>query len=177
MGGLIENVLDFARGRLGGGIPVHRTLVDNLDSVLQLTLDEIATSHPQARIVQSLAIPAGVYCDPLRVGQLLSNLVGNAVTHGLISSPITVLAFTEETEIVISVTNQGPPIPPSMMPLLFQPFTRSEGGARGEGLGLGLYIASEIAAAHHGRLTVTSSAESGTCFVARFPAQFRWASA
>jgi signal transduction histidine kinase len=60
------------------------------------------------------------------------------------------------------------------MPLLFEPFTRSEAGYRGEGLGLGLYIAAQIANAHHGSLSVTSTLESGTCFVARFPAQFKW---
>jgi signal transduction histidine kinase len=60
------------------------------------------------------------------------------------------------------------------MPLLFQPFTRSEAGQRGEGLGLGLYIASQITAAHNGALIVTSTLESGTCFVARFPARFKW---
>ncbi|MBJ7263533.1 MAG: GAF domain-containing sensor histidine kinase [Burkholderiaceae bacterium] len=171
MGVLIENVLDFARGRLGGGIPVQRTQVDDLNRTLQMTVDEICMAQPDATIVQSLAVPAGIYCDPLRLSQLLSNLVGNAITHGLSTAPVAVLAFAEGSEIVISVTNQGVPIPASSMPLLFQPFTRSEGGARGEGLGLGLYIASQIAAAHDGCLSVTSTAVSGTCFVARFPAQ------
>uniref|UniRef100_UPI0013E0936B sensor histidine kinase n=1 Tax=Pseudomonas viridiflava TaxID=33069 RepID=UPI0013E0936B len=120
-------------------------------------------------------LPAGVYCDPLRLSQMLSNLVGNAVTHGSITEPITINAYPEGPEIVLSVTNQGTPIPPELMPLLFKPFTRSEVGARGEGLGLGLYIASEIASGHNGSLSVVSSAENGTCFVARFPAQVRWA--
>lgn len=61
-----------------------------------------------------------------------------------------------------------------MIPLLFEPFSRSEAGQRCEGLGLGLYIASQIATAHNGSLSVTSDSESGTCFVARFPAQFKW---
>jgi signal transduction histidine kinase len=60
------------------------------------------------------------------------------------------------------------------MPLLFEPFSRSEAGHRKEGLGLGLYIAAQIATAHNGTLSVTSDAESGTHFVARFPAQFKW---
>jgi signal transduction histidine kinase len=62
------------------------------------------------------------------------------------------------------------------MPLLFEPFTRSEAGQRGEGLGLGLYIASQIATAHNGSLSVASTLEAGTCFVARFPADFKWIS-
>lgn len=175
MGHLIENVLDFARGRLGDGIPVHRIVVDDLDRTLQLTLDEVAASNPDAVLVRHITLPAGIYCDPLRLSQLLSNLVGNAVIHGSLATPITVNAFAEGSEIVLCVTNQGLPIPADLMPLLFKPFTRSEGGARGEGLGLGLYIASEIAAGHNGSLSVVSTVEEGTCFVARFPAQVRWA--
>jgi signal transduction histidine kinase len=60
------------------------------------------------------------------------------------------------------------------MPLLFEPFTRSEAGQRGEGLGLGLYIASQIATAHKGTLSVSSTPQAGTCFIARFPAVFKW---
>ncbi|BBP71242.1 sensor histidine kinase [Pseudomonas sp. Seg1] len=174
MGVLIENILDFARGRLGGGIPVQRKLVDDLQRTLLLTLEEIKVSHPQAIISHALDVPAGVYCDALRISQLLSNLLGNAVTHGSTDAPIVLKAYAENDEIVISLTNQGTPIPAQLMPLLFEPFSRSEAGQRCEGLGLGLYIASQIAAAHNGTLSVTSDVESGTRFVARFPAQFKW---
>ncbi|MBP4000855.1 GAF domain-containing sensor histidine kinase [Pseudomonas koreensis] len=175
MGNLIENVLDFARGRMGSGIPIKRQLVDDLGNTLRLTLNEVQISHPRATFIELVDIPAGVYCDPLRISQLLSNLLGNAVTHGSLASPITVKADTEVDEIVISVTNQGPPIPPHLSPLLFEPFTRSEAGQRGEGLGLGLYIASQITTAHGGNLSVVSTLESGTCFVARFPARLKCA--
>lgn len=176
MGVLIENVLDFARGRLGGGIPVRRQLTDDLGPTLQLTLDEVQASHPHAVIRHSLDVTAGIYCDALRITQLLSNLLGNAVTHGAPNTPIEVRVFHEEDEVVISVVNQGTPIPAQLMPLLFEPFTRSEAGQRGEGLGLGLYIASQIATAHNGTLTVTSSAQEGTLFTARFPAKMKWVS-
>jgi signal transduction histidine kinase len=174
MGVLIENVLDFARGRMGGGIPVKRQLVDDLGRTVKLTLEEIQASHPRAQIVHSLDIPGGVYCDALRISQLLSNLLGNAVTHGSIATPIRVRVYAEADELVISVTNQGPPIPQALMPLLFEPFTRTEAGQRGEGLGLGLYIAAQITTAHNGNLSVTSTVESGTCFTARFAARFKW---
>lgn len=174
MGVLIENILDFARGRLGGGIPVQRKLVDDLQRTLRMTLEEVQVSHPQATFIHTLDVPTGVYCDALRISQMLSNLLGNAVTHGSISEPIVLNAWTENDEIVISLTNQGTPIAPQLMPLLFEPFSRSEAGQRCEGLGLGLYIASQIATAHNGSLSVTSDRESGTCFVARFPAQFKW---
>lgn len=174
MGVLIENILDFARGRLGGGIPVQRKLVDDLQRTLRMTLEEVQVSHPQVTFIHRLDVPTGVYCDALRISQMLSNLLGNAVTHGSISEPIVLNAWTENDEIVISLTNQGTPIAPQLMPLLFEPFSRSEAGQRCEGLGLGLYIASQIATAHNGSLSVTSDSESGTCFVARFPAQFKW---
>jgi len=174
MGVLIENILDFARGRLGSGIPVQRKLVDDLQQTLRQTLEEIQVAYPQAKFIDSLEVPAGVYCDPLRSSQLLSNLLGNAVTHGSIAEPIVLKAFAEGDEIVISLTNQGTPIPPALMPLLFEPFSRSEAGQRHEGLGLGLYIAGQIANAHNGTLSVTSDRETGTCFVARFPARFKW---
>ncbi|MBK3468044.1 GAF domain-containing sensor histidine kinase [Pseudomonas shahriarae] len=174
MGVLIENILDFARGRLGGGIPVQRKLVDDLQRTLRMTLEEVQVSHPQATFIHRLDVPTGVYCDALRISQLLSNLLGNAVTHGSISEPIVLNAWAENDEFVISLTNQGTPIAPHLIPLLFEPFSRSEAGQRCEGLGLGLYIASQIATAHNGSLSVTSDSESGTCFVARFPAQFKW---
>ena len=174
MGVLIESILDFARGRLGGGIPVQRKLVDDLQRTLRMTLEEVQVSHPQATFIHRLDVPTGVYCDALRISQLLSNLLGNAVTHGSISEPIVLNAWAENDEFVISLTNQGTPIAPHLIPLLFEPFSRSEAGQRCEGLGLGLYIASQIATAHNGSLSVTSDSESGTCFVARFPAQFKW---
>lgn len=174
MGVLIENILDFARGRLGGGIPVQRKLVDDLQHTLQLTLAEVQASYPQATFIHELAVPSGVYCDALRISQLLSNLLGNAVTHGSNSAPIVLKAYARDDEIVISLTNQGTPISAQLMPLLFEPFSRAEAGQRCEGLGLGLYIASQIAAAHNGTLQVTSDSASGTCFTARFPARFKW---
>ena len=174
MGVLIENILDFARGRLGGGIPLQRKLVDDLQDTLLSTLEEIKVTHPKATFIHSLDVPAGIYCDALRISQLLSNLLGNAATHGSTHAPIILKAYAENDEIVISLTNQGTPIPAQLMPLLFEPFSRSEAGQRCEGLGLGLYIASQITTAHNGTLSVTSDVESGTRFVARFPAQFKW---
>lgn len=171
MGALIEDVLDFARGRLGGGIPVRRTRVDDLQGVFSSVIAEIQASEPEVHIEQDFTIPDDIYCDPTRIGQLLSNLVGNAVTHGTRESPVRVVAKTENDDVVLSVSNHGACIPAALMPLLFQPFKRSDGGQRGEGLGLGLYIASQILEGHGGTLSVSSSPDQGTCFVARFPAR------
>ena len=142
MNNLIEDVLDFSRGKLGGGIPVKRTLVDNLGDVFIAVINEIMTSHPHVKIRQEVIISPGIFCDAGRMGQLLSNLLGNAVAHGARDLPIEVIASMQENHVVLSVMNHGPEIPDVLLPLLFQPFKRSAGGGRGEGLGLGLYIAS-----------------------------------
>lgn len=173
MNHLIEDVLDFSRAKLGGGIPVKRTLVDNLGDVFTAVINEIMTSHPNVTIRQEVVISPGVFCDAGRMGQLLSNLLGNAVAHGARDRPIDVSASMQENHIVLSVMNHGPEIPDVLLPLLFQPFKRAAGG-RGEGLGLGLYIASQIVAGHNGTLSVTSTPEDGTRFIARFPGTLEW---
>ncbi|OUM33813.1 histidine kinase [Pseudomonas putida] len=177
MNNLIEDVLDFSRGKLGGGIPVKRTLVDNLGDIFIAVINEIMTSHPNVTILQEVILSPGIFCDAGRMGQLLSNLLGNAVAHGTCDHPIEVIASVEDNHIVLSVMNHGPEIPDVLLPLLFQPFKRSAGGGRGEGLGLGLYIASQIVTGHNGTLTVTSSPEAGTRFVARFPGTLEWTKA
>ncbi|MDP9522899.1 GAF domain-containing sensor histidine kinase [Pseudomonas putida] len=174
MNHLIEDVLDFSRGKLGGGIPVKRTLVDNLGDVFTAVINEIMTSHPSVTIRQEVVISPGVFCDAGRMGQLLSNLLGNAVAHGARDLPIEVIACMQENHIVLSVMNHGPEIPDVLLPLLFQPFKRAAAGGRGEGLGLGLYIASQIVAGHNGTLSVTSTPEDGTRFIARFPGTLEW---
>lgn len=173
MNHLIEDVLDFSRAKLGGGIPVKRTLVDNLGDVFTAVINEIMMSHPNVTIRQEVVISPGVFCDAGRMGQLLSNLLGNAVAHGARDCPIDVSASMQENHIVLSVMNHGPEIPDVLLPLLFQPFKRAAGG-RGEGLGLGLYIASQIVAGHNGTLSVTSTPEDGTRFIARFPGTLEW---
>lgn len=171
MANLIEDVLDFARAKLGGGIPVQRAMVADLQAQLAAVISEIRSVHPQAQIVESLDIHAAIYCDPKRLAQLLSNLVGNAVVHGAKDEPVQVRISGTAERLRVSVRNQGPAIAPEMFRFLFQPFRRSEVGQREEGLGLGLYISNEICAAHGGTLEVTSELGYGTEFVATIPAR------
>jgi signal transduction histidine kinase len=171
MGEMIENVLDFARGRLGGGIPISPLVTLDLQPALQNVINEIRATHPAALIEQILSIDQPVFCDVSRICQLFSNLLSNAVTHGSPSHPIMVRATLESTNVIISVSNQGQPISSALMPRLFQPFTRHGNGYRTEGLGLGLYIAWQIAHAHGGSLVAQSSAEAGTCLTATLPAR------
>lgn len=168
MARLIENVLDFARGRLGGGIGITRTLDQSLRPVLQQVVDELRISHPERMITLELGLDEPVACDPARIGQLLSNLLGNALAHGAAAEPVRVRASARNGTFALAVANAGAPIPADAMPNLFKPFFRAGDQSSREGLGLGLYIVSEIARAHGGTIEVTSSSEA-TCFTLHMP--------
>ena len=168
MASLIDNVLDFARGRLGGGITL--TLSSQpLEPTLQQVVDELQSTHPESIIKTEFALTKPVIADPVRIGQLFSNLLGNALTYGATGEPVTVIAKTEE-QFELAVCNTGSPIAPAAMERLFYPFSRGEVRPSQQGLGLGLYIASEIAKAHGGTIDVTSTSEL-TCFILRMPLQ------
>ncbi|KFG70990.1 GAF domain-containing sensor histidine kinase [Microvirga sp. BSC39] len=156
MAELIDNVLDFAHGRLGGGLTLERDAHVPLGEVLEQVVDELRTAWPERRIETQLAVTKTVSCDRARVAQLLSNLVANALTHGASEEPILVRAATLDGSFELSVANKGEPIPPSTLERLFQPFFRVAARPSQQGLGLGLYIACEIAKAHGGSLDVTS---------------------
>lgn len=168
MGALISDLMDFARGRLGDGIILEWNVEYSLQSILEQIVQEVETAHMDGRIETEFKIIHAVTCDSGRVSQLFSNLLSNAVMHGDPHEPIIVRAITDETSFQLSVSNRGKPIPPDAQDKLFQPFFRAGERRRQKGLGLGLYIASEIARAHHGRLSVTSC-DRETCFTFRLP--------
>jgi signal transduction histidine kinase len=168
MAELIDNVLDFAHGRLGGGLTLERDAHVPLAEVLEQVVDELRTAWPERLIETRLEVTRTVSCDAARVAQLLSNLVANALTHGATSEPILVRASTQDGSFELSVANQGEPIPPPTLKRLFQPFFRVAARPSQQGLGLGLYIASEIARAHGGSLDVTSDQQE-TRFTFRMP--------
>jgi signal transduction histidine kinase len=153
---LIGNILDFARGRLGGGLILQRTSGAPIEEVLNQVATESRSSNLDRDIETTFEIEEPVNCDPQRIGQLFSNLLGNAVTHGAPDKPVVVHATTKNRIFELSVANAGDPIPAAIMAQLFQPFYRGTGKRPLQGLGLGLFIAAEIARAHAGTLDVTS---------------------
>src|ERR1700687_3774713 len=159
MSGLIDDILDFARGRLGGGITLSRDAERPLEPVLQQVVDELRAAMPDHVIESDFQIADPVNCDRSRIGQLVSNLLGNALTHGASDKPVRVFASTDHGVFELWVANAGDPIPEAAMDQLFQPFFRGQVRTSEQGLGLGLHIASEIAKAHEGTLTVKSSAD------------------
>lgn len=168
MASLIDNVLDFARGRLGGGLTLVLSL-QPLEPTLQQVVGELQSAHPESIIKTDFALTKSVHADPVRIGQLFSNLLGNALTYGVAGEPVTVVAKTQD-HFELAVCNVGNPITPATMERLFSPFSRGEVRPSNQGLGLGLYIASEIAKAHGGTIDVTSTPEL-TCFTLRMPLQ------
>jgi signal transduction histidine kinase len=168
MAGLIDDVMDFAKGRLGGGLAVTRAGDGHLGAMIEQVVTEMRTARPEHEIQCTIELTQPVTCDSPRIGQLLSNLIGNALTHGDGAGPVRVAAWSGDGRFELSVTNTGEPIPANTRARLFQPFARMTAGTT-TGLGLGLYIASEIARAHDGTLSVSSTKEA-TRFTLSMPA-------
>ncbi|WP_330206629.1 GAF domain-containing sensor histidine kinase [Pseudomonas sp. AM14(2022)] len=165
---LVDDVLDFARGRLGKGIPVDIQPCADLTEAVQQVVTEIRNVHPQRTIRASIGDLQGLPCDRARIAQLLSNLLANAVAHGDPEGDIEVIAQVEHGALMLGVKNQGH-IPEAVLPHLFQPYSRPSASTPQAGLGLGLYIASQIAQSHGGHLHVASTAQSGTLFTFSLP--------
>jgi signal transduction histidine kinase len=168
---MIEALLDLTRARLGRGFDFARSreLVD-LGALLDKAVDELRAAHPK-REIACHPTACTVIGDPARLAQLFSNLVGNAIVHGKPSAPITVRVEQCNGEAVIAVHNDGA-IPEAIRPTLFEPFVERDETARAKrsgGLGLGLYIAQQIALAHGGDITVESTETNGTKLTVRLP--------
>jgi len=165
---IIEELFDLSRARLGGGIPIERQPLD-LEAVTRKTVAEFEAINPSRQIDVIVSGDMRGSWDVGRLGQVLSNLIGNALRHGSVTVPITVTLIGSEPEVIASVHNGGH-IAPDLMPRLFEPFQSGVGRrTRAEGLGLGLYIVQQIVQAHGGDVQVKSSPEDGTTFEIRLP--------
>jgi signal transduction histidine kinase len=167
MAGLIDNVMDLARTRLGAGMQLKLREAE-LEPIINQVVSEFANVYPDWKILSQVNVPGMVKVDAGRLEQLLSNILGNATSYGDPAQPIHVAARTTDEGYEISVTNRGAPIPEEALPLLFTAFQRGEVLPNQKGLGLGLYISQEIARAHGGIITAESS-PSETTFRVSFP--------
>lgn len=169
MTGLIENVLDFARTRLGAGLVLNRVADAGLSATLEEVIAETRAVWPEREVRSELDLRQPVNCDGARIAQMFSNLLANALTHGDPQGPVRVRARCDGSDFELSVSNLGEPIPPETIRRLFHPYTRANDRPGRQGLGLGLYIASQIAQAHEGTLEVESTPDE-TCFTFRMRA-------
>lgn len=169
MSALIDDVLDFARARLGSGIGIDMRDADDIEERLTAVVRELQDANPGRNISVDIDVPGHVFCDIGRVQQIASNLVANALTHGFMQSPIRVTASADRDYLSFSVWNDGEPIPAHSIGKVFEPFWRHSISNNRQGLGLGLYICSQIVRAHKGVLSVTSTQKGGTTFNVRLP--------
>jgi PAS domain S-box-containing protein len=166
MGKMVSDLLDFTRGRLGGGIPLERSRND-LVLLCREVIDEFSVTHP----TQGIRLVGDVRCegqwDGPRLRQVLSNLLSNALRHARAGTEVHVEVSGAPDEVAVSVSNAGPPIPSELVPVLFEPFRRGMSTFRPSGsLGLGLYIVRQVVEGHGGRVEV-STGEEGTTFTVR----------
>jgi signal transduction histidine kinase len=161
---LVDDVVDFTRGRMGGGIALELRREDNLHLALEQVIEELRGVHPERRIVAQLEPIATLLCDRGRMAQMLSNLLNNALVHGDPARPVEVTASEENNVFQLTVTNAGPRIPDEVKRQLFKPFWRGSMKVAREGLGLGLFIVSEIARSHGGSIDVVTS-DTATSFI------------
>lgn len=164
---IIRTLLDFANVRGGGGVPLRRGPHD-LAEIAREVAEECTLAHPGRQVLCAGEGDCTGNWDPGRIGQLLTNLVSNALQHGPEDQPVHVRWRGLAREVVLEVANAGRPIPPEIVPRLFEPFQRGDDARRG-GLGLGLFIARAIVAAHGGRIEVRSGEPEGTVFSVRLP--------
>ncbi|MFL1553016.1 ATP-binding protein [Pseudomonas sp. D47] len=165
---LVEDVLDFARGRMGNGIPLNIGDCQGLQDALLHVVSEVQSVHPQRVIHAQIGNLQGVKGDRDRLAQLLSNLVANAVHHGSKDGPVEVTALIEHGHLKLTVKNTGQ-ISEQALPRLFQPYSRPVTNTPQAGLGLGLYIVKQIAQAHGGELSVSTDEQHGTVFSFSLP--------
>ena len=173
MSKLIDTLLDFTGTRLGRSLSVKREPMC-LRPILESIVASFSAAHPNRTIELNCNEEAQCAVDEVRIRQMLSNLVANAIQHGAETSPISIASWIAGGEIVIQVHNDGPPIAPSKIPTTFDfsaPRRTKNGGVTTElgHLGIGLYITGKIVEAHAGKISVTSTAQEGTTFEVRLP--------
>ena len=171
---MVTDLLEYTRTRLGRGIDVQPKHGD-FAVLCHEAFDEVCTAYPE-RVLRA-EIPERLLCDfdAPRMRQVLTNLLSNAVHHGDAAFPVVLVVTSDLEQLTMVVMNQGKPIPPDAMQVIFNPLVQvaaeaSEPDERpATSLGLGLYIAREIVGGHGGTIVVTSSAEEGTAFRVRLP--------
>jgi PAS domain S-box-containing protein len=166
---MIASILDFTQLRFRG-VPSLALETFDLDHLARTIVDELRAAHPSRAITIEAPGEIRGRWDVTRLGQVISNLVSNALTHGALDSPVTVSLTTDNDRVLFAVTNRGPTIPADVIGKLFEPFWQGpkSGAAKSRGLGLGLFIVRQIVEAHAGEIVVRSQ-DDETTFAVRLP--------
>ena len=175
---IVNNLLDLTRSRLGSGLPIIRQPMD-MGFVSRQLVDEMRAMHPNREFQLNVMGDVSGIWDKARIGQVFSNLIGNAVQYGFRSAPITIRVEGTPREVVLSVHNEGVPISPDALGTIFSALTRAQSNDDTKSrpisanLGLGLFISKEIVTAHGGDIRVSSSEKDGTIFRVNFPRAYK----
>jgi signal transduction histidine kinase len=172
---MIQQLLDLARSRFGAGIAVAPAAA-NLASIVHAVTEELRGAHPARVLVVAATGDLDGAWDADRLQQVVSNLVGNALSYGSLGEPVRIALHGEAERVVLSVHNGGPPIPEPLQKVLFDPFRRGASEAKtasSSGLGLGLYISRALVTAHGGSIELVSSETEGTTFTVTLPRAVR----
>jgi signal transduction histidine kinase len=164
---MIGDLLDLTRTRLGGSLPLKRQPAD-LQQVCEEAMMEIRAGQPEAVLRLQVSGDLRGEWDADRLEQVVSNLVGNAIQHGN-GTPITLTGQEQGNSVTLTVHNGGPPIPPEVLPYVFEPLARGLAEGASHSIGLGLFIARAIVSAHGGHIQVSSSTDTGTTFTIALP--------
>ena len=172
MNGMINDLLGLARTQLGEGIPIERTECDLLE-MSQWAIEDANAAHPLAQFkLNAIGELIGRF-DQVRLQQLLTNLAINAAQYGAKEKPIVIDLVGEPDRVLLKVSNEGRAIPKDALPTLFTSLVQlpkhKDNGRPRSSLGLGLYIARQIAVAHGGDIEVASDDASGTVFTVEVP--------
>lgn len=169
---LVGQLLDFSRARMAGGIPIFRRAVE-MQEICEHVISELEVAYPERRIVLEVRGTTAGLWDGERLGQVLSNLIANALEHSPPETDVVVTLLDEGETQRAEVHNGGAPIPEALRAHIFEPFRGSKrsqpGAARQAGLGLGLYIVREVVVGHGGQVEVHSTLEEGTRFILTLP--------
>lgn len=168
---IVADLLDLTRARIGTGLTVVRQPMD-ISGVAKEIIAEIQVLSPNRAICFESSGDISGEWDAIRLGQVFTNLIGNAIQYGVENKPISVTIIGEASDVIIAVHNECEPIPAAQLLTLFDSFTRGERGnsqSAKSNLGLGLFITREIVLSHQGSLDVISNDNEGTTFRIRLP--------
>jgi signal transduction histidine kinase len=174
MNSMVADLLGYTRTQLGSGMPIVPAMVD-VRTVCESALEDAKAAHPESLLeLQATGNTTGTF-DGVRLHQLFANLLFNAAQYGDRDKPVVLGVHGDAFGITVQVTNQGPQIPAESLSAIFKPLVQlPDGGVQDErprtSLGLGLFVAREIAEAHGGTIEVLSDAGQGTVFTVRIPA-------
>lgn len=165
---MVDQVLDFSRLRVRGSLPCNRRST-NLGIIAAGVVDEMDLAHGGRTIDLRNEGNLDGQWDADRLARMIANLISNGLLHGDPTSPVTVRVVDRGTDALLVVHNMGSTIPPADIATIFDPFRRPARARNSVGLGLGLFIAHEIARTHGGKMWASSSKDGGTEFSALLP--------